>query len=144
MIIQRAKRFHLNGINALIAQYRMSPLKPEYLNHRDIGVVAVDDSGKVVGFTWLGLMAGNKMAFSDYSLVDPTHAKSGIAVGMFKFGIEKLKKVGCDLIVASCRRDDHHDRLIASAQKIGMVFDSVPYTAMYGSVTECSKILGVT
>lgn len=143
MNIQRAKKFHLSGINRLIAMYGFVPLKPEFLNQRDIGVVATGDNGAIVGFTWLGLMAGNRLAYSDYTVIDPVHGKAGIALAMFKYAVQQSRKVGCATILAGCKRDEHHGKLMSSALKMGMKADAAPYTVMVGDVAECAKILGV-
>lgn len=97
MYTERAKKHHLPGINALLQKYGPVSVRPEMINHRDIGIVAMDDAGAVVGFTWLGLMAGNHLGYSEFSAADSAEIAREMNLAL----VASAKKCGVKMIYSA-------------------------------------------
>jgi N-acetylglutamate synthase-like GNAT family acetyltransferase len=134
MIIRKARKSDLPGITALTSYYGMASPTEAFINSRDISLVACEDSGKIVGFVWCGLMAKNKLGCVDFFVIDPTY--SGQKVGE-KMGIELkrlIKAAGGSIMVAMITQQEHHDKSLVNAIKMGMTPTKETYTVVVGGV----------
>lgn len=135
MLLRLAKPLDYPGIQRLLARYgsKMS-ITPAHINHRDIGVVAYDENGHLVGFMWAGLMAKNTVAYLDKVVIAPEYAGKGMHNQLAKFLLRELVKRGVRQAFGVIAHDEHHDKAAMGALKMAMFSDGRTYTYVVGDV----------
>ena len=134
MRVRRANKNDLPGINTLSLKYGWGELPPEFLNRRDIAIVALDDDNIVRGFIWAGLMAQNKCGYIDWFMVDPNLASKGVGHMLCHRLVVVANKLKVNYLLANVQHNQYHDQSAVNALKIGLK----PFQ------TQCTTFLGLT
>lgn len=141
-MICSAKPKHFNDINELQKAYGLRSIEPLSINHRDISLVALDVQGRVVGFIWMGLMAGNTRGYIDHFVVLPDYAKQGVGFQLGKALYDRAFKRGVREVFGVIRHNEFHDKSAMNALKFGLVAHSEPYTYVCGEANYIKSQLG--
>lgn len=130
--VRRATKEDLPAIRELRSKYTkgMADLTPAHFNKKDIALQARDDNGKLVGFTWIGLMAGSTLGYSDHTIVDPAYLKQGVTKLLFSEVTKIAKQRGCKQCFAITRRDEFHNSIVFGADKLSKAADLGMYAAI--------------
>lgn len=133
VLIVRPKIQDLPGIQTLALNRGNMSVGQEHLNRRDIALVAKDAS-KIVGFLWIGLMAGNSMAYIDKFTVAQNYAGRGVGHALASAALMACKKRGVTEVHGFIRQDASHAASSMNALKMALGADSHPYTYVRGQI----------
>jgi GNAT superfamily N-acetyltransferase len=131
-MIARAKTCELAAIRRLLSCAGME-LGAEHLNRRDIALVA-KDADRVVGFLWIGLMAGHKVAYIDKFVVAAEARGRGVGNALAQAALAECKKRGVKEVHGFIRQDTSHAASSMNALKMALGADPHPYTYVRGQI----------
>jgi N-acetylglutamate synthase-like GNAT family acetyltransferase len=117
-MIRRANPSDIPAIHSLNRAYALEQMPEEFLNSRDICLVA-ETGGKVAGYIWAGLMARNTFAYVAGFAVDPTLSKQGIGERLAKELLRVARMKGVKSFVATIKQDKYHDQCAVNCLKAG-------------------------
>jgi N-acetylglutamate synthase-like GNAT family acetyltransferase len=141
MIIKRATKADLPAIKYLMDKYGKMDIDASLLNNRDIALQARLESGELVGFTWVGLMANNTKGYVDKAVVDPNHAHKGIAKELFKEVLKQCHSRGVKQVIGMVRQDEFHDKCLMGSLRTGSKIGDKPYTLVFNDIEDSFKEL---
>lgn len=138
MTISKATKSDLSAIKYLISKYsNRIEFEDNYINKNDIALQARSDTGELIGFVWVGLMAKNSFGYIDCLVVDPEFKGNKIAQGLLKAMLLESKKRKINRIFGVIAQDEFHDSCAISALKAGSKFSTtIAYTMAGGFVDE--------
>lgn len=131
--VRRAKKFDVVNINAVLASYGYQAIDESYINPRDIALVAVD-SGKIIGFLWIGLMRQNKQGYIDCFAVSGAYSGKGVGNLLAKAALEACRKLNVSEVFGIIANGEFHDRSAINALKMALASDGLSYTQVRGSI----------
>lgn len=144
MYIKKAIKSDLPAIKHLMATYGKMEVDASLLNSRDIALQARLDSGELVGFTWIGVMANGTLGYSDKTTVDPAYAHQGVAAALLKEALKQCHSRGVKQVIGMVRQDEFHDKCLMGALRVGSHIGDLPYTLVYtnikNSINELTKL----
>lgn len=128
MQIKKATKDDFPAIHHLLGKYGKFTVSKKHLNHRDISVVAYTDEGECVGFVWVGLMAGNSVAYVDKLCVSPEYARQKVGLKLAALAIKLSVERGVREVFGIIKQDKYHDRSAMNALRSAIGADQEPYT----------------
>ena len=117
-MIRRATQEDLSQIHGLCLKYGLESMRPEFINSRDICLVA-DIGGKIGGYIWAGLMARNTFAYVCGFTVDPQYSKQRVGENLAKELLRVARMKGVRSFVATIKQDKYHDQCAVNCLKAG-------------------------
>lgn len=144
MIIKRATHSDIPAIRYLLMTNGAKMVLEDYhINKRDIALQARDkDTGALVGFLWIGLMAKNQLGYLDKFVVDKAYSGKGIGNMLAKAALEECLKQKVRQVFGIIKQDEYHDKSCVNALKMAMGSDAKPYTYVMTDIDHCVKELG--
>lgn len=141
MIYRRIRSTDLPQVNRLLKAHWGQEWDGTQINSRDVALGAFSDHGACHGVVWAGLMQKNRLAYIDYYLTDPAFARRGVGRGLGKALVEAFHKLGVERCFGAICTDEFHDRSAINALRIGMGAKALPYTLVYGKLSEMGREL---
>lgn len=127
--ISKATKQDLPAIDELLSKYdSIMRISPSYLNKRDVSLQARDESGKLVGFVWAGLLANRTLAYVDMAVIHPDHHHKGILLKLYRELFKICYSLGVKDMLGVIRHDQYHDASGIQALRLGVGADSQNYT----------------
>lgn len=137
-MIRRATDQDLPGINRLTHRYRLEPVRSEFINNRDICLVA-DVGGQIRGYIWAGLMARNTFAYVCGFAVDPEFTGSGIGTQLSRELLRVARMKGVKSFVATVENGPFHDACAVNALKCGAGAADKEHTLLVGDLAHMTE-----
>lgn len=131
MNIRQANLLDLPRINFLIQSYSLAPIDANFINDKDMSIVAEKDN-KIVGFVWGGVMANQSLVFIDYLTVDGMYANTNIGHKMVNALLKIGKERGSRIAITNVLMNKFYYRSKGIAERVGMI--KVPH--------KCALLLG--
>lgn len=128
MHVHKATKQDFPAIHFLMSRYGKMTVQPEHLNSKDITLCARDDSGKLVGFLYIGLMAQGTVGYIDKFAVDPEYAGKGVGQLLAKEALKACLKRGVREVFGVIRQDQFHEKSAMNALKMAFSAHKEPYT----------------
>lgn len=129
ILISRAKKEDLPAIQHLMRMYgNKCQVEKEHLNHKDIALQARLDSGELVGFLWVGLMANNSLGYIDKFAVDSNYSGKKIGNQLAHAMLKEVNKRKVKQVFGIIKQDQYHDKSAINALKMAIRSDVTPYT----------------
>lgn len=144
LFITKATKADLPAIQDLMSKYdNKCKIEAYHLNNKDLNRQVRTEDGTLVGFAWIGLMAGKKVAYADKLVVHPDFHHRGIPGMMFKELITEGLRLGVEEMFGIIRQDEYHDASAVSTLKVAVGADLLPYTYVRASLKHMAKELGI-
>lgn len=142
MFISNATKQDIPAIQYLLASYGSKlVLDPACINKRDIALQARDESGKLVGFLWVGLMAKNTLGYMDKFCVDKDSSRKGVGKSLALAMKDQLVKRRVKTVFGIIRQDQYHDQSAMNALRMAIGGDPLPFTYVVADVAHAVKEL---
>jgi N-acetylglutamate synthase-like GNAT family acetyltransferase len=132
--ISRASKQDLPAIKELLHQYAKFTVEAYHLTKRDLAFMARLESGELVGFMWVGLMANNKIAYVDKVTIHPKFHKQGILQKLYAEAFKQAFMRGVEFAEGYIRQDQFHEASGVQALRMAFGGDSLPYTRVFAQV----------
>lgn len=130
----KANRQDLDGINSICAKYGIKTVAPEYINSKDLSLVA-KDGNKVVGFIWCGILCQGTKGYIDCFVVDPEYQGMGVGQLLAHKLLKVALKKGVRETFGIIAHGAYHDNSAMNALKMAMMAAPKTYTYVYADVT---------
>jgi GNAT superfamily N-acetyltransferase len=125
----------------LLQKYGKLVATESLFNHRDIALQARLDSGELVGFLWVGLMAKGTLGYIDKFCVDPAYAGKGVGTALAMGMKEELVKRKVKTVFGLIQQDEYHEKSAMNALKSAMGAHKLPYTFVEADVAHAVEEL---
>lgn len=144
MIISRCHKSDLPAIQYLMHLYgNKCVVGPEHINKKDIALQARLESGELIGFIWVGLMANNTIGYFDKVAVDPAHSGKGVINALYRESFKVLYHKGVKQVFGIIRHDAYHLKSCKAALRMGLGGDPVSYTHVFANMNFIKSELGL-
>lgn len=143
--ISKATKADLAAVLHLSQLYGFKmPIDETLFNPTDIALQARDESGALVGFVWMGLMAKGTLGYVDKVMVDPAYSGKKVVLPalykeLFTIALRRKVKQAFGII----RHDQFHDKAAKAALNMAWGADAVPYTYVLAQAAHMARELGV-
>lgn len=142
MFISTATKQDIPAIQYLLASYGSKlSLDPALINNKDIALQARDESGKLIGFLWVGLMAKNTLGYMDKFCVDKDYSKKGVGKALALALKDRLVKRRVKTVFGIIRQDQYHDKSAMNALRMAVGGDQISYTYVIADVAHAIQEL---
>lgn len=141
IIIRKANKSDLPGIRALMDTHDTMSIDADYINNRDISLVAYAEEGTLIGFIWFGIMCNGKLAYIDKLSVHPEYQHQKVGNQLCMASLEELKKRKVTNIIGFVKQDEYHAPALVNAMRMAFYSDNVTYTGIQASVARITKEL---